>query len=58
MTLWPLHENALALAARIPNARLLSVPDGGHMLLGHNEEVKSEVTQFLQSNAALLNNSQ
>ncbi len=46
-----LHENARALVDLIPNARLFSVPDGGHMLLGHHEEVKSEVTQFLQSNA-------
>jgi pimeloyl-ACP methyl ester carboxylesterase len=53
-----LHENAIALADRIPNARLLSVPNGGHALLGHNEEVKSEITQFLHSNVALLNNSQ
>lgn len=53
-----LHQNARALADRIPNARLLSLPDGGHMLLGHDEEVKSEVAQFLQSKAALLNNSQ
>ena len=36
-----LHENARALADRIPNARLLSVPDGGHLLLGHHGEVKS-----------------
>lgn len=53
-----LHENARALADRIPNARLLSVPDGGHLLLGHHEEVKSETTQFLHNNVARLNNSQ
>ena len=52
-----LHENARALADRIPNARLFSVPDGGHMLLGHQEEVKSEITRFLRSNVALLSNS-
>jgi pimeloyl-ACP methyl ester carboxylesterase len=51
-----LHENARALADRIPGARLLSVPDGGHLILGHNEEVKSEITQFLDSNVALLKN--
>ena len=42
-----LNENAIALADRIPNARLFSVPDGGHLLLGRHEEVKSEITQFL-----------
>jgi pimeloyl-ACP methyl ester carboxylesterase len=52
-----LHGNARALADRIPGARLFSVPDGGHLILGHHEEVKSEVTQFLHSNVALLNNS-
>jgi pimeloyl-ACP methyl ester carboxylesterase len=52
-----LHENTRALADRIPNARLFSVPDGGHMLLGHQEEVKSEITRFLRSNVALLSNS-
>lgn len=53
-----LHENARALADRIPGARLLSVPDGGHPILGHHGEVKSEITQFLHSNVAPLNNSQ
>ncbi len=53
-----LHENAHALADRIPDARLFSVPDGGHLLLGHHEEVKSETTQFLHNNVARLNNSQ
>lgn len=48
-----LHENARALVDRIPNARLLAVPDGGHMLLGHYEEVRSEITQFLHNNVAL-----
>ncbi|VVB72279.1 Uncharacterised protein [uncultured archaeon] len=35
------------LADRIPNARLLSISDGGHMLLGHDEEVKAEISKFL-----------
>jgi pimeloyl-ACP methyl ester carboxylesterase len=52
-----LHENARALADRIPNAHLLSISDGGHMLLGHHEEVKSGITQFLHNHVALLNNS-
>ena len=53
-----LHKNARALADRIPNSRLLAIPDGGHMLLGHNEEVKTKITHFLHNNVALLNNSQ
>ena len=53
-----LHENARTLADQIPNAQLMAVPDGGHLLLGHTEEVRAEVTRFLLSNLALLNNSQ
>jgi pimeloyl-ACP methyl ester carboxylesterase len=51
-------RNARDLADRIPNSRLLAIPDGGHMLLGHNEEVKTKITHFLHNNVALLNNSQ
>ncbi len=45
-----LHENARALADRIPGARLLAVPGGGHMLLGHHEVVKQGITEFLRNN--------
>jgi pimeloyl-ACP methyl ester carboxylesterase len=41
------HENVRGLAEKIPNARLFVVPDGGHPLFGHTQEVKSEITQFL-----------
>jgi pimeloyl-ACP methyl ester carboxylesterase len=53
-----LHENARALAEQIPHARLLAVPDGGHLLLGHTEEVRSKVTQFLQNQMDRLQNSE
>ena len=42
------YENAKALAVRIPDARLLSIPTGGHILLGNNELVRSEIAEFLQ----------
>ena len=45
-----LHENARTLAARIPYARLVAVSDGGHLMLGHTQEVKQEITQFLCDN--------
>ncbi|AUB56549.1 hypothetical protein BK008_09825 [Methanobacterium sp. MZ-A1] len=45
-----LHENAQSLVERIPQSRLLALPDGGHLLLGHYEKVKSEITRFLHSN--------
>ena len=47
-----LHENARALAEKIPNARLQAVPGGGHMLLGHHEEVRQGITGFLRSTVA------
>jgi hypothetical protein len=28
--------------------------DGGHVLLGHHEEVKSEITRFLHGNMSML----
>lgn len=42
-------QNVRRLVEQMPNARLFVVPDGGHFLFGHTEEVKSEITQFLQS---------
>lgn len=47
-----LHENARALAKKIPNARLQAVPGGGHMLLGHHEEVRQGITEFLRNTVA------
>jgi pimeloyl-ACP methyl ester carboxylesterase len=44
-----IHENVRGLAEKFPNVRLYNVPDGGHPLLGHAEEVKSEIVQFLNS---------
>jgi pimeloyl-ACP methyl ester carboxylesterase len=42
-----LHSGARVLAERIPDARLVAVPDGGHIMLGHGDEVRQEVSQFL-----------
>lgn len=47
-------ENVRGLAERMPNARLFSVPDGGHFFFGHNEEVKEEIAQFLRSSVTEL----
>lgn len=43
-----LHANARSLADQIPGARLLAVPDGGHLMLGHTPEVKAEISRFLR----------
>ena len=53
-----LHTGARILADQIPHARLLAVSDGGHLLLGHTEQVKAEIAQFLGSSQTLLKNSQ
>jgi pimeloyl-ACP methyl ester carboxylesterase len=43
------YENAGALARRIPNAALLSIPRGGHLLLSQGETVPSEIARFLRT---------
>ncbi len=44
-----LPENVRALAGKMPNARLFDLPDGGHFVFGHTEEVKVEIERFLRS---------
>ncbi len=44
-----IHENVRGLAEKFPNANLFTVPNGGHPLLGHTKEVKSQIIQFLNS---------
>lgn len=45
-----LYENAQSMADRIPGAKLVTIESGGHMLLGQDEIVRSEVTAFLAEN--------
>ena len=42
-----LYANAQAAAGRIPPAKLATVEDGEHMLLGHQERTSSEIVTFL-----------
>ncbi|PKO13095.1 MAG: hypothetical protein CVU39_20855 [Chloroflexi bacterium HGW-Chloroflexi-10] len=42
-----LYQNAQAMSKRIPNAALLTVPSGGHMLLGQNELVIGTIRDFV-----------
>jgi pimeloyl-ACP methyl ester carboxylesterase len=49
-----LPVNVRALEEQMPNARLCIVPDGGHLLFGHTEEVKAEIAQFLRSHEAAM----
>jgi pimeloyl-ACP methyl ester carboxylesterase len=47
-----LYRNAQSAAERIPGARLVTIEDGGHMLLGHQERVRSEIAAFLDEYAS------
>ncbi len=42
-----LFRNTKALAERIPNAEFLTIEDGGHMMLGHDAEVREAIRDFL-----------
>ena len=35
-------------ARRIPNTRVITLESGGHLLMGHHEKVRSEITGFLK----------
>ena len=39
--------NVRLMAGKMPNARLLVLPQGGHFLFGHDDEVKAEIRRFL-----------
>jgi pimeloyl-ACP methyl ester carboxylesterase len=47
-----LYVNAQSAAQRIPGARLVTIEDGGHMLLGHEQRVRSEIAAFLDECSA------
>lgn len=53
-----LFVNARSLAERIPEASLVAIPDGGHLMLGHTDAVRTEITQFLLGKIELVKNSQ
>ena len=42
---------ARAAAARIPHARFVGYPDGGHLLVGHQPEAWGEITALLRATA-------
>jgi len=43
------YENAQALVARIPRAELVTIPKGGHLLLGSEERARLEIARFIQA---------
>jgi pimeloyl-ACP methyl ester carboxylesterase len=42
------HKDGQAMSERIPYARFVSVPHGGHLLLGADDLLRLEITSFLQ----------
>jgi pimeloyl-ACP methyl ester carboxylesterase len=41
------YEHVAPAAARIPNARLVTIDGGGHLFLGHQAEVRAATTAFV-----------
>lgn len=45
------YEDAKAMSARIPGARLVTVPEGGHLMLGQGDRVPDEIHSFLRAHS-------
>ena len=46
-----LIEGARIFARRIKNSNLLTFDTGGHLLLGHEEEIKHQISRFSRTHA-------
>jgi pimeloyl-ACP methyl ester carboxylesterase len=44
------YDGARYTAEHVPNARFVGYPSGGHLWVGHHEEVMSEIAFFLKTN--------
>ena len=42
-------EHGRYLAEHIPGARFVGYPDGGHLLVGRQQELMAEITGFLRA---------
>jgi pimeloyl-ACP methyl ester carboxylesterase len=47
-----LYGNAQSAAERIPGSKLVTIEDGGHMMLGHEKQIRSEIAAFLDEHTA------
>lgn len=45
------YDNARAMAEAIPNAELITIPDGGHPLLGHEDDIRKRIFKFIDEAA-------
>lgn len=43
----PPYAGAVMISGRIPGCRLLSVDTGGHLLIGHDEEIRNVIHNFI-----------
>ena len=48
-----IYFNAQSMAKKIPHAKPLTTENGGHMSLGHQETVGSEITAFLKQHFSI-----
>ena len=46
--LFGIHESSRQAARRIPGARHVSFPTGGHLWVGHHREIVAEIVAFLK----------
>ena len=51
-------DNVKTMSELFPHARLFVLPDGGHLTLGHKDEVKAEIAEFLNTNITLMKSDQ
>jgi pimeloyl-ACP methyl ester carboxylesterase len=51
--LYGTFRSARYLAEQIPGARLVIYPDGGHLWIGHEEELEKELKEFLRPLSAM-----
>ena len=42
------YDNTRAMAQAIPNAELVTIPEGGHPLLGHEDEIRARIGAFIK----------
>jgi pimeloyl-ACP methyl ester carboxylesterase len=47
-----LYKNAQSAAERIPGSKLVTIESGGHMLLGQEETVRTEIGAFLEEHSS------
>lgn len=47
----PPFTTAKQISSRLSNTHFIEISDGGHLLLGHFEQVRAEVTAFINRNA-------